>query len=127
MATVEHVVRKWGDRIDHYEPWIEMNTHQFWRGTIDDYVEFCKLAIPIIRRHDPQATIQTAGLAGTTTGTVDPWILALRDGVILGQIDWFPRHCYSSTGSWDARFGLCEGHPLNVGFSVLPRSSSGIE
>ncbi|HAU39088.1 MAG TPA: hypothetical protein DCX07_15415, partial [Phycisphaerales bacterium] len=112
---VEHAVAKFADRVEDWELWNESNIRHFWVGTPQEFADFCKMAIPIIRKGDPTARIIIGGMAGTTVSAVDPFAVAMVENEITKQADLFAFHCYAPAGLWDVGYGLIEGHLFSLG------------
>lgn len=113
----ERIVGKFAARVQDWEIWNEASVHGFWNGTPGEFTELHKAVAPIIRRLDPSARIITAGMAGVTRGTIDPFALAMsRSGALApAQADLFAVHCYAPNGMWDLPYGLLDGHLMALG------------
>lgn len=103
---VEHLTRRYGDRLEMVELWNEANGQQFWRGTYQEYADFCKMAIPIVRRFAPHARIISTGTAGWSDDFFD--VLIQND--LMKDIDLVPNHVYAGKSvGWDIAYGVGQG------------------
>ena len=103
---ITHMAQRYGNRIEMFELWNEANGQQFWRGSYDEYADFCKMAIPIIRRLAPQAKIISTGTAGWSDSFFD--VLIQRD--LMKDIDLVPNHVYAGKSvGWDLSYGVGQG------------------
>lgn len=103
---ITHMAQRYGNRIEMFELWNEANGQQFWRGSYDEYADFCKMAIPIIRRLAPQAKIISTGTAGWSDSFFD--VLIQRD--LMKDIDLVPNHVYAGKSvGWDISYGVGQG------------------
>lgn len=66
---VEALVRRYGDRIKHWEVWNEPNVF-FWSGPKELYPQLLKRAYETIKRVDPQAQVLGCSTAGIDTGFI---------------------------------------------------------
>jgi hypothetical protein len=103
---VEFMVKHFRDRVSHFEIWNEWNISCYWGAVpnLDNYLAVAKAAIPVIRKHAPQAKIMMGSWAGFPHGisTWDAATLAAREKQTLymaatrklaGQVDeigWHP-------------------------------------
>jgi hypothetical protein len=69
-AYVEAVVRRYGDRIGHWEIWNEPNSAEFWAPRPDParYLAVLKVAYAAAKRADPRCTVIMPGLASQGPG-----------------------------------------------------------
>ncbi|MBI4976538.1 MAG: hypothetical protein HZC28_03605 [Spirochaetes bacterium] len=111
---VEHLVNKYGDRIEAYEIWNEADIQQFYRGTPAEYAAFFKEIVPVIKRLDPTAKILTSGMAGFHESFVSA--LALSGALALADLIAFHPYTGKNAG-WDLSFGLIEGDLYSRGYS----------
>lgn len=103
---VEHFVSRYGDKIEMFELWNEANSTQFWRGTYQEYADFCKVMIPIIRKFAPRAKIISTGTAGWNDSFFD--VLVAND--LMKDIDLVPNHVYAGkSAGWDIAYGVGQG------------------
>ena len=103
---VEHFASLYGDRIEMFELWNEANGTQFWRGTYQEYADFCKAIIPIIRKHAPHAKIISTGTAGWSDSFFD---VLVQNG-LMKDIDLVPNHVYAGkSAGWDIAYGVGQG------------------
>ena len=109
---VEHVIRKYGDKIEAYELWNEADSQQFFRGTTQEYITLYKTLLPIIKRLDPTAKIITTGMAGFK----EEFVADLDKAGALQSADWFGFHPYAGKSpAWDVPFGMVEGSLYSKG------------
>ena len=107
---VEFMVTHFRDRVDHFEIWNEWNISCYWGAVprLEDYLAVAKAAIPIIRRHAPDAKIMMGSWAGFPHG-IHSWTseqIAAKEREILylqatrqlasdiDEIGWHP--CYQA-------------------------------
>lgn len=103
---VEYFVSRYGDKVEMFELWNEANGTQFWRGTYQEYADFCKAMIPIIRKHAPRAKIISTGTAGWSDSFFD--VLVAND--LMKDIDLVPNHVYAGkSAGWDIAYGVGQG------------------
>ena len=107
---VEFMVKHFRDRVDHFEIWNEWNISCYWGAVprLEDYLAVAKAAIPIIRKHAPEAKIMMGSWAGFPHG-ISAWTpeqLAVKEREMLylqatrqlapdiDEIGWHP--CYQA-------------------------------
>ncbi|MCX7597280.1 MAG: hypothetical protein N2512_00205 [Armatimonadetes bacterium] len=128
---VEAVVRRYGDRVKHWEIWNEANSGHFI-GTPQQYVDVLKVGYETIKRVDPQAVV--VGIAGCPI-----WLHFTEEVLKLGGLEYmdvlaFHNYAYAPPEAYrcDALVAdtvrLMEkyGRPLpmwdtEVGFPIPPR------
>ncbi len=116
----ERILSRYADRVADWEIGNETTVHGFWNGTPGEFTEFHKTLAPLVRKLDPSARVITAGMAGVTRNTIDPFILAMsRSGALRPETaDLFGVHCYCHEGMWDMPYGLAEGHLFALGEAI---------
>lgn len=111
---VAEFIQKYGDHVDAYELWNEADSSKFWKGTYQEYVAFVKAIVPVIRKLDPTAKIQTTGMAGFKESFFD----ALIQGGVMPDFDWVAYHAYAGKSTaWDISFGQAEGYMMAAGIN----------
>jgi len=84
---VEFMVRQFRGRVKHFELWNEWNISCYWGATpnVNDYLAVARAAIPVIRRHAPDAKIMMGSWAGFPHG-ISQWTpdqLAAREKQLI--------------------------------------------
>lgn len=115
VPLVERIAERYGSRIKDWEIGNETNIRHFWLGSPHEYAQYFLAIEPVIRRHDPNARVITAGMAGTTSDNLDPFIAEMACSGVTDRADLFGFHAYAGQGLWDLAFGLAQGHLLSVG------------
>jgi hypothetical protein len=84
---VEFMVKHFRDRVHHFEVWNEWNISCYWgaKPSLEHYLAVARAAIPVIRRHAPQAKIMLGSWAGFPHGisTWTPKQLAVKEQQVL--------------------------------------------
>lgn len=115
QQIVEHIITKFGDRIDAYELWNEADSQKYWRGSAEEYIDWCLATIATIRRLDPTAKIFSTGMAGFQS----KFIHELVQGGVLQKVDVFAFHPYAGKSPiWDLPYGLAEGELMALGLKL---------
>ena len=67
---VEFMVKHFRDRVKHFEVWNEWNISCYWGANpkLEDYLAVARAAIPVIRKHAPDAKIMMGSWAGFPHG-----------------------------------------------------------
>jgi hypothetical protein len=67
---VEFMVKHFRDRVKHFEVWNEWNIPSYWGGKPNaaDYLAVARAAIPVIRKHAPQAKVMMGSWSGFPHG-----------------------------------------------------------
>ena len=67
---VEFMVKHFRDRVKHFEVWNEWNIAVYWGGkpSVDDYLAVARAAIPVIRKHAPEARVMMGSWSGFPHG-----------------------------------------------------------
>ncbi|MBN1343476.1 MAG: hypothetical protein JXQ73_12385 [Phycisphaerae bacterium] len=80
---VEFMVKHFRDRVKHFEIWNEWNISCYWGAapSLEHYLAVARAAIPVIRRHAPEARIMMGSWAGFPHGisTWSPEQLAAKE------------------------------------------------
>lgn len=63
------VVDRYKEYVDYWGVENEMNSKQFWNGTLEEYNQIIETAYAIIKEVDPSAQVLDSGLASMTYGT----------------------------------------------------------
>jgi len=76
---VEFMVKHFRDRVQHFEIWNEWNISCYWGAapSAEHYLAVARAAIPVIRKHAPQAKIMMGSWAGFPHG-ISTWTPAQR-------------------------------------------------
>jgi hypothetical protein len=115
QQIIEHLVTKYGDRIDTYELWNEADSQMYWRGSVEEYIAWCHATIDTIRRLDPTARILTTGMAGFKA----KFIHELKHGGVMDRVDAMAFHPYAGKAPiWDLPCGLAEGELMAMGLNI---------
>ncbi len=115
QQVIEHLVTKYGDRIDTYELWNEADSQLYWRGSVEEYIAWCHATIDTIRRLDPTARILTTGMAGFKA----KFIHELKHGGVMDRVDAMAFHPYAGKAPlWDLPCGLAEGELMAMGLNL---------
>ncbi|MFG0248232.1 MAG: hypothetical protein ACF8OB_05040 [Phycisphaeraceae bacterium JB051] len=115
QQVIEHLVTKYGDRIDTYELWNEADSQMYWRGSVEEYIAWCHATIDTIRRLDPTARILTTGMAGFKA----KFIHELKHGGVMDRVDAMAFHPYAGKAPlWDLPCGLAEGELMAMGLNL---------
>ncbi|HAI14567.1 MAG TPA: hypothetical protein DCM28_22870, partial [Phycisphaerales bacterium] len=115
QQIVEHILKKYGDRIDAYELWNEADSQKYWRGSAQEYIDWCLATIATIRRLDPTAKIFSTGMAGFQS----KFIHEIVQGGVLQKVDVFAFHPYAGKSPlWDLPYGLAEGELMALGLKL---------
>ena len=84
---VEFMVKHFRDRVHHFEIWNEWNISCYWGGvpSLEHYLAVARAAIPVIRKHAPEAKIMMGSWAGFPHGIAawSPEQLAAREKEML--------------------------------------------
>ncbi len=117
LEVVEHVVKKYGDRVENYEIWNETNITQFWRGTPEEYADFMIAVSKKIKELAPKATVIMGGMAGYKV----PFLNAMYEKEAFKYVDLCGFHPYAGKSSgWDIPFGMLQtdlyskGEPVEI-------------
>ncbi len=106
LEIVEWVVKNYADKVEVYELWNEPDIQQFWRGSLDEYIDFLAAVVPVIRKYDPDAEILTGGLAHAEPD----YVRALQAQPFAKDLDLFAIHPYAAESvSWDIPYGKVQG------------------
>jgi hypothetical protein len=80
---VEFMVKHFRDRVNHFEIWNEWNISCYWGAvpSVEHYLAVARAAIPVIRKHAPDAKIMMGSWAGFPHGisTWSPAQLAAKE------------------------------------------------
>jgi hypothetical protein len=114
QQIVEHLVTKYGNRIDSYELWNEADSQKYWCGSVEEYIAWCHATIDTIKQLDPTARILTTGMAGFKS----KFIHELARGGVMDRIDAMAFHPYAGKAPlWDLPYGLAEGELMALGIN----------
>ncbi|MDF3127673.1 hypothetical protein P0Y35_00545 [Kiritimatiellaeota bacterium B1221] len=106
LEIVEWVVTNYGDKVEVYELWNEPDIQQFWRGSLQEYIDFLAAVVPVIRANDPDAEILTGGLAHAEPD----YVRAIQAQPFAKDLDLFAIHPYAAESvSWDIVYGKVQG------------------
>lgn len=109
------IVQKYAPQVHAWEIWNEANVRHYWQGTATEYADLFDAIAPVIRKYDPKAPIIVAGFAGTTKGSIDPFLNTLVERGVTAEADLLAFHAYSPNGTWDVPYSLFEGHLFSLG------------
>ncbi|HBC88902.1 MAG TPA: hypothetical protein DCZ94_18320 [Lentisphaeria bacterium] len=115
LEIVEHVIKKYGDRINNYEVWNETNITQFWRGTPEEYASFFIAVSRKIKELSPKATVIMGGMAGYRA----PFINTMHDSDAFKHADLCGFHPYAGKSSgWDVPYGMIQSDLYSKGDGI---------
>ncbi len=115
LEVVEHVIKKYGDRINNYEVWNETNITQFWRGTPEEYSSFFIAVSKKIKELAPNSTVIMAGMAGYRA----PFINTMHDSDAFKHADLCGFHPYAGKSSgWDVPYGMLQSDLYSKGDDI---------